>query len=86
MIFNGQTFMPNYEGRVMAFIIVVMKILFGMDGITEYEISRVAEKINMFVSIFFTYKLQQKPFLNLFIEKNLKQLQLAIFFMRLLFY
>ncbi|XP_043460845.1 TATA box-binding protein-associated factor RNA polymerase I subunit B [Leptopilina heterotoma] len=47
MIFHGQTFMPNYEGRVMAFIIVVMKILFGMDGITEYEISRVAEKINM---------------------------------------
>ncbi|XP_033207178.1 TATA box-binding protein-associated factor RNA polymerase I subunit B [Belonocnema kinseyi] len=37
---------PNYEGRAMAFIVVVLKILFGMDGITEYEISRVAEKIN----------------------------------------
>lgn len=47
MAFNKNTaFFPNYEGRVMAFIIVAMKILFGLDGITEYEISRVAEKIN----------------------------------------
>ena len=37
---------PNYEGRAMAFIIVVMKMLFGLDDITEYQISRVAEKIN----------------------------------------
>lgn len=37
---------PNYEGRAMAFIIVVLKVLLRMDGITEYEISRVAEKIN----------------------------------------
>lgn len=43
---------PNYEGRAMAFIVVVLKILFGLDGITEYEISRVAEKINRFVSYF----------------------------------
>jgi TATA box-binding protein-associated factor RNA polymerase I subunit B len=37
---------PNYEGRAMAYIIVVLKILFGLDDITENEISRVVEKIN----------------------------------------
>lgn len=37
---------PNYEGRAMAFVIVVLKVLLGMDGITEYELSRIAEKVN----------------------------------------
>ncbi|XP_014216030.1 uncharacterized protein LOC106644859 [Copidosoma floridanum] len=37
---------PNYEGRAMAFIIVVLKTLFGLDDITEKEISRVVDKIN----------------------------------------
>lgn len=41
--------MPNYEGRAISFIIVVLKILLGLDGITEYQISRVAEKINRYV-------------------------------------
>lgn len=50
MKFYEQNFIPNYEGRAMAFIIVIMKILFGLDGITEFEISRVAEKINKLVS------------------------------------
>ncbi|XP_015177405.1 PREDICTED: TATA box-binding protein-associated factor RNA polymerase I subunit B [Polistes dominula] len=38
---------PNYEARAMAFIIVVLKILFGLDGITEYTISKIAEHINI---------------------------------------
>lgn len=47
MIFNNQEpLIPNYEGRAMAFIVVVLKVLLGMDGITEYETSRIAEKIN----------------------------------------
>ncbi|KAK0165020.1 hypothetical protein PV328_003578 [Microctonus aethiopoides] len=47
MEFNMKShLLPNYEGRAMAFIIVAMKILFGLDGITEYEISRVIDKIN----------------------------------------
>ncbi|XP_046416794.1 TATA box-binding protein-associated factor RNA polymerase I subunit B isoform X1 [Neodiprion fabricii] len=47
MVFtHSDSLIPNYEGRAMAFIIVVLKILLGMDGITEYEISRIAEKIN----------------------------------------
>ncbi|XP_033324904.2 TATA box-binding protein-associated factor RNA polymerase I subunit B [Megalopta genalis] len=37
---------PNYEGRAMAFIIVVLKTLFALDDITEYQISRISEKIN----------------------------------------
>lgn len=41
---------PNYEGRVMAFIIVVLKTLLSLDGITEYEISNVADQINRYVS------------------------------------
>ncbi|KAK0183093.1 hypothetical protein PV327_001165 [Microctonus hyperodae] len=48
MKFNMKSqLLPNYEGRAMAFIIVVMKILFGLDGITEYEISRVIDRINI---------------------------------------
>jgi TATA box-binding protein-associated factor RNA polymerase I subunit B len=37
---------PNYEGRAMAFIIFVLKLLFGLDGKTEYEISKVTKKLN----------------------------------------
>lgn len=37
---------PNYEGRAIAYIIVVLKVLFGLDDVTEREISRVTEKIN----------------------------------------
>jgi len=51
MRFDGKSCIPNYEGRAMAFIIVVMKILLSLDGITEYEISKVAAKINRFVCI-----------------------------------
>lgn len=43
---NKSSFIPNYEGRAMAYIIVTLKILYGLDDITEKEISRVVEKIN----------------------------------------
>lgn len=47
MKFNEKShFIPNYEGRAMAYIVVVFKILFGLDDLTEKEISRVAEKLN----------------------------------------
>ncbi|RLU19918.1 hypothetical protein DMN91_008477 [Ooceraea biroi] len=46
MTFDRRTCIPNYEGRAIAFIIVVMKTLLGLDGITEYEISKVAASIN----------------------------------------
>lgn len=49
MKFCDKSCIPNYEGRAMAFIIVVLKILLGLDGITEYEISNVADKINGYV-------------------------------------
>ncbi|XP_021931103.1 TATA box-binding protein-associated factor RNA polymerase I subunit B isoform X2 [Zootermopsis nevadensis] len=37
---------PNYEGRAMAFIIFILKLLLGLDGKTEYEISKVTRKLN----------------------------------------
>ncbi|XP_043265740.1 TATA box-binding protein-associated factor RNA polymerase I subunit B [Colletes gigas] len=47
MTFNAKkSYIPNYEGRAIAFIIVVLKILLGLDGITECQVSKVAEKIN----------------------------------------
>ncbi|XP_011250767.2 TATA box-binding protein-associated factor RNA polymerase I subunit B [Camponotus floridanus] len=46
MKFDKKSCIPNYEGRAMAFIIVVLKTLLSLDGITEYEISNVADKIN----------------------------------------
>jgi TATA box-binding protein-associated factor RNA polymerase I subunit B len=36
----------NYEGRAMAYIIFVLKLLLGLDGKTEYEISKVSKKLN----------------------------------------
>ncbi|XP_026674207.1 TATA box-binding protein-associated factor RNA polymerase I subunit B [Ceratina calcarata] len=50
MAFDGKkSYIPNYEGRALGFIIVVLKILLGLDGVTEYQISRIAEKINRYV-------------------------------------
>ncbi|XP_011864842.1 PREDICTED: TATA box-binding protein-associated factor RNA polymerase I subunit B [Vollenhovia emeryi] len=50
MRFDKRFCIPNYEGRAMAFIIVVLKTLLGLDGITENEISNVADKINSAIS------------------------------------
>lgn len=49
MKFDKKSYIPNYEGRAMAFIIVVLKTLFALDGITEYEISNFADKVNRYV-------------------------------------
>lgn len=50
MIFDAKkSYIPNYEGRAMGFIIVVLKTLLALDGVTEYRISRIAEKINRYV-------------------------------------
>lgn len=49
MTFDKKSSIPNYEGRAMAFIIVVMKTLLSLDGITENEISNVTDKINRYV-------------------------------------
>lgn len=50
MLFNSKkSYIPNYEGRAIAFIIIVLKTLLALDGVTEYQISRIAEKINRYV-------------------------------------
>nr|CAH7740587.1 unnamed protein product [Callosobruchus chinensis] len=38
--------LPNYEGRCMSIILFVIKLLFGMDGVTEYELSKFAKLLN----------------------------------------
>jgi len=53
MTFDKKSCIPNYEGRAMAFIIVVLKTLLSLDGITEDKISNVADKINRYVNKFF---------------------------------
>lgn len=42
---NART-VPNYEGRAMAYILFVLKLLFGLDGDREQRISDSAKKIN----------------------------------------
>lgn len=37
---------PNYEGRALAYIIFVLKLIFGLDGQREEEMSTGARKIN----------------------------------------
>ncbi|XP_022918397.2 TATA box-binding protein-associated factor RNA polymerase I subunit B [Onthophagus taurus] len=39
--------LPNYEGRAVGFIIFLLKILFGLDDSTEYEMSKLASTINL---------------------------------------
>lgn len=52
MVFDPKkSCIPNYEGRAIAFIIVVLKTLLALDDITEYQISRIAEKINRYENI-----------------------------------
>lgn len=46
LLLKDGRYVPNYEGRAMGFIIVTLKILFALDGITEYQISDLAEEIN----------------------------------------
>ncbi|CAL1673635.1 unnamed protein product [Lasius platythorax] len=50
MKFDKRSCIPNYEGRAMAFIIVILKTLLNLDDITEYEISNVADKINSVIN------------------------------------
>lgn len=38
--------LPNYEGRTMAFIMLVLKLLFGLDSVTEFKFSSFAKEIN----------------------------------------
>jgi hypothetical protein len=40
------TVATNYEGRAIALIIVVLKMIFSIDDVTELAISNVADKLN----------------------------------------
>lgn len=44
--FNLKKPFPNYEGRAMALIIIIFKLLFALDGLTESKISKIAESMN----------------------------------------
>ncbi|XP_030756682.1 TATA box-binding protein-associated factor RNA polymerase I subunit B, partial [Sitophilus oryzae] len=47
MIFkNNSPEIPNYEGRVMCCIIYVLKLIFGLDGVTEKRFSTYANLLN----------------------------------------
>lgn len=37
---------PNYEGRCMSLILFVLKLMYGLDGITEFHLSEYAEILN----------------------------------------
>jgi len=43
---KSRTHFLNYEGRAMAYVIFVLKLLLGLDGKTEYEISVVTKELN----------------------------------------
>jgi hypothetical protein len=38
---------PNYEARAMAYILFILKLIFGLDGYREKEISNSVKKINL---------------------------------------
>lgn len=40
------TIIPNYEARAISFIIFTLKLLFGLDGLTEYRFSKFATIVN----------------------------------------
>lgn len=45
-VMKFKNFLPNYEARAIAYIIFTLKVLFGIDGYREIEISRSAKKFN----------------------------------------
>ncbi|KAF7270573.1 hypothetical protein GWI33_016464 [Rhynchophorus ferrugineus] len=38
--------LPNYEGRVLGIIVVVLKLFYGLDGVTEKRLSAYAREVN----------------------------------------
>nr|CAI5835719.1 unnamed protein product [Callosobruchus analis] len=66
--------LPNYEGRCMSIILFVIKLLFGMDGVTEYELSKLAKLLNQksYKTKFFSVQdwLTYVQFRKLVIEQN----------------
>ncbi|CAO1420883.1 unnamed protein product [Diamesa hyperborea] len=56
---------PNYEGRAMAYIIFVLKLIFGLDDKREKEMSDAARKLNV--------KLEQKNLDKLFVFDDWKE-------------
>uniref|UniRef100_A0A8D8NY04 TATA box-binding protein-associated factor RNA polymerase I subunit B n=1 Tax=Culex pipiens TaxID=7175 RepID=A0A8D8NY04_CULPI len=54
--FNETKKIPNYEGRAMAIIIFVLKLLFGLNDSTEKSISKSAAKLNRRLTALGTYK------------------------------
>lgn len=43
---KASKYIPNFEARAMAYILFVLKLLFGIDGYREIEISKSAKKLN----------------------------------------
>lgn len=43
---DASKYIPNYEARAVAYILFVLKLLFGIDGYREVEISKSAKKFN----------------------------------------
>lgn len=43
---NKSNIIPNYEGRAMSIILFTLKLLFGLDGVTEWEMSKYAQSLN----------------------------------------
>lgn len=42
---------PDYECRVMAFILFVFKLLFSLDDFTEFQQSAFADAVNQLVAV-----------------------------------
>lgn len=46
MMYSNNKYLPHYEGRAMAFIIFLLKLLFGCNDFTEMKLSKSAAKFN----------------------------------------
>lgn len=49
MLYENNSYLPNYESRAMAFIIFLLKLLFGCNGFTEMKMSKSAAKFNAMI-------------------------------------
>lgn len=56
-------FLPNYEARAMAYIIFILKLLFGLDGEKEHRMSRAAKKLNRKIQNINRQKDENRPLL-----------------------
>ncbi|XP_018578368.1 TATA box-binding protein-associated factor RNA polymerase I subunit B isoform X2 [Anoplophora glabripennis] len=69
---NKSKIIPNYEGRVMSIILFTLKLLYGLDGVTEWEMSKYAQSVNKLNYMESSSEIDSDKFLSYFDSQGIK--------------